>query len=159
MSNHNAQQNVDTTERAAELAQLLRSAMNYSARQILVALPPAKRSQSESMFLQDCARDRRAVSDENLATLLVLQGRADVHALSENIRALEVRCAASQPRCVFDASEQEQAANEALNLAQLKAHREKTRTAWEAAREYVQRQIDASRVLLDSIHHTLARMA
>lgn len=116
--NHNGAQNVATTERAAELARLLRSAMNYSARQLLIELPPAKRSESESMFLKDCARDRRAVSDENLATLLVLQGRADLHALSNNIRELEVRVAAQSQSCPVQSLLEETEAQGQADVAQ-----------------------------------------
>lgn len=93
MSNHNGSRNVETVQRAAELAALLRAAVQSTARQLLIALPPAKRSVSESQFLQDCVRDRRAVSGDTLALLLVLQARADRNFLSDALRTVEVQIA------------------------------------------------------------------
>lgn len=146
--NHN---DTDFAARREEVLNLVRSAMGVVARQLLVAVPPSHRSKSETDFLQDVARDRRAASPETLGAILAVQRRADYpHLFSEAVRGVELGLAPVAPLCPFEASEAEQQANAPLDLAQLIAAKDKSRTRWEAVRDYAAKQLHATRRLLDA---------
>lgn len=137
-------------ERTEELAALLRAAVNYTARQLLMSVPPMQRSKAETQALYDCTKDRRAPSDTTLALLLTIQARAENgHVLSEQIRVLELQGRAAAP-CPFEASEAEQVHDAALDVAQLRAAREKSPTYWQAVREKAIAHMAALRHLIDA---------
>lgn len=158
--NHNGAQNVDTAQRLAERARLIRSAMNYSARQLLIALPPAQRTESESQKLKDMDRDRCAVNAENLAFVMALQDRAEAHFLSDNLRGVEVRGRADLAReCIHDVSELEQVVDAEADAIQLKFAREKSAARLMSLRDVAPRMAAIWRRLGDIANHQLARMA
>lgn len=140
-------------DRTQERTELLRTAVNYTARQLLMAVPPMLRSKAEAQLLYDCVKGRRGASDATLVALMDIQARADVahaHTLSEQIRALELRGRSRSVPCVFEASEAEQAHDAELDLAQLAAARHKTPTYWQAVREKAIAHMAALRALIDA---------
>lgn len=111
----------DSVARAEELANLLRLMVGRVARQLMVAVPPSKRSDAETYFLKDCMRDRRVPSAETLSLLLEIGSRAETpHVLSEALRQMEIGIAPIVSACVFEASEAEQEVDGAFDMAQLK---------------------------------------
>lgn len=146
------QSDTDPLARTEQLANLLDAAVPYLARQLIVALPASRRSDSESYFLHDCARGRREASRETLVRLMDLSGRADKAGLvSDMIRALEVRHSPPESQgCVYEASYGEQDANEPLNKAQMMAHQEKCPTRWSLVWELCKGQLRATQRLMDA---------
>lgn len=150
---HNHDVTDELAARSDDLRSLLRQAVRHTARALLDTVPPAERNAAESQFLRDCAREegRRDLSDVTLARLLVIQGRADSvsHALSEELRAIEARMAASVS-CATEASDAEDESNYPLNMAQKLAERERTPTRWAQVVELARRQLNATRRLIDA---------
>lgn len=140
-------------ERTEERAALLRAAVNYTARQLLLSVPPMQRSKAESQMLYDCTKDRRAATAETLAALMAIQARADAthrHILSEQIRALELQGREPLALCPLEANEREQVLDAELDAAQLAAARHKAPTYWQAVREKAIAHKAALRHLIDS---------
>lgn len=136
--------------RTADLPEMLRLAVIHVAKQLLLDVHHAKRTESESQFLSDCARGRRAASEDTLSRLLIIQGRTDSgYAISEAFRAIEIRTAPIAPPCPLESSRLEEATNGPLNIAQQLAHEERTPTRWQAVVEYGTKQLHATRRLID----------
>lgn len=153
---HSNQKDESLVARREELAALTREAMGFVARQILVTLPPNQRSSDESDFLQDVARGRRDFG--NLAMLLALESRSALpHRVSEAIRAREISLSAKS-LCRQEANLLEESSNAPLNQAQLLAEREDTPTRWQQVVEFAQRQMYATRQLLDAAYSHLNRV-
>lgn len=159
MSNNHAEASpVDMTQRLAERARFIRGAMVVSARQLMVLLPPSQRSADETMKLKDMARDRCAVTDENMAFVMVLQDRVASNGLSENLRGVEVRGRAELAReCIYDLSESEQPVDAEADLLQLKLARDKSPARLQQIVEVGPRIIAAWRRMVDVAHCQLGR--
>lgn len=155
VSNQNGTRPLADNHRHAELAALLNAAVARVARQVLVQLPWQQRSKDDSQFLMDCARSdnqgRRVASPTTVARLMALAARADLsHAWSDAVRAVEVQVAPAGVPVAEEANEAEQLANEALNMAQLQAEREKSPTRWLVVWELCKQQMHATRRLMDA---------
>lgn len=158
--NHAGTQNVDTAQRLAERARVVRAAMNHSARQLLIDLHHTQRTESETQKLKDMARDRCAVNDENLAFVMVLQDRVAGHYLSDNLRGVEVRGRADLAReCIYDVSELEQALDAEADAIQLKLAREKSPARLMSLREIAPHMAAIWRRLGDIAHYQLSRVS
>lgn len=143
------------SQRTEERAKMVRKAIVCVGKQLLVTVPPSKRTAAESQLLYDCSRGRRPASDETLAGLMAIQDRIGGHALSDELRGLE--SAVTVPVCALEANEQEHEPDAALDMAQLKAAREQTPARWRAVWELCQRQIDALRKLADAAAQQMHR--
>jgi hypothetical protein len=154
-SNHAARQSVASPE---DLTELLRLAVVYSAKQLLIAIPPSSRSGPETQFLSDCARGRRTPSTETLSALMALQARgSDKHLFSEQMRAIEIKLAPVQAVDFYDLNEAEQPIDAAADMIQLQAARDKSRTRLQQIAEIGPQVIAAWRRLTDAANHALAR--
>lgn len=141
----------ETATREAELGKLLGEAVQHVARHVLIAVPPMQRTRDESAFLSDCARGRRGGSSVTLARLLDIQSRAESpHAMSEYVRAIELRYVKPSQVDVFDAMEDEEAASAALGLAKLLLAREKSGVRASQVVEAAQQGMWALRRLTDA---------
>lgn len=143
----------DLRERTEDRTKFLRAAVVYTARQLLVAVPPSMRSKAESQALYDCTKERRAFSDDTVALLIDLQKRADAerrHVLSEQIRALEVAAVPAPAECLVQVGLKVEEADVALDNARTMYATEKTPVRASYMRECAIRLMAAARVLIDA---------
>lgn len=147
--------------RADELANLMDAAVPHLARQILAALPRDRRTESESVFLWDCSRNRRQASRETLARLMDLSGRAELVVVAEMFRAIEVRQAVRRSECLHEAGMALEEADVALDRARSDYAKEPTPTratvAWECATQLVRKALQYADLAASKMHFPLRR--
>lgn len=137
MHNQSDQTTLATTE---QIAARLEEVMVAVARQIVLALPVARRSESESQWLHDATRRRKAFNETNVAKLLVLQSRAGLTAFSDEIARVEASTApAIAPECLVEVSLAIEEADVAVDRARVLYAKEPTPTRasvlWETLRQ------------------------
>lgn len=148
----------DFAARTEELTKLVNGIVAQVARQLMVAVPPAKRTEDESNFLKDCARAeaRRVASDVTLARLLAIGRKAEPpYMLSEAVRQIEASVAPIAPLGIFEAIDAEQEVDAALDIVQLKA-RDGSRARMQQITEVGPRVIHAVRRMVDAASRALA---
>lgn len=158
MHNHN---DTSTVARTEELTNLLRLSIVATGKQLLLLDIP-DRSESERNFLNDCARGRRAVSDETVRQVMAIQRRVESarHLFSESMRAIELGIAPISTECALDVSENEHGPDAELDKAQLQVARdEQSVTRWQQVREAGLRQMNALRRLVDAANRQIITLS
>lgn len=146
-------------ERTEERTALLRAAVNYTARQLLMVVPPMRRTKAESQLLYDCVKGRRSATDATLAALMDIQARteATAHLLSDQLKAIEAATApAFKDECLVEVGLAIEEADVALDRARTLYAKEQTpvraSVMWECLCQLA-RQIDRGIVQAARVMH------